>query len=83
MGAYNIAGIGKTSDVVPAKTEGGKPKKPSHTAFLQVNSSTITLHLSSWLDNGCPITSFSIEYKELPLTDWLTGKYYSKQQFIF
>ncbi|KAL1110190.1 hypothetical protein AAG570_008267 [Ranatra chinensis] len=70
--AYNSAGIGKTTDVISSRTDGGKPRKPGYTEFLQVNSSTISLHLNSWSNNGCPITSFSIEYKELPQSDWLT-----------
>lgn len=74
MCAYNSAGTGRSSEVLGSRTEGGRPIKPPHVAFIQGNVSTITLNLAAWNGNGCPIDSFSIEYKEQSHSGWLMGK---------
>ncbi|XP_073994425.1 cell adhesion molecule Dscam2-like isoform X3 [Rhodnius prolixus] len=71
MCAYNSAGTGRSSEVLGSRTEGGRPIKPPHVAFIQGNVSTITLNLAAWNGNGCPIDSFSIEYKEQSHSGWL------------
>ncbi|XP_024082904.1 Down syndrome cell adhesion molecule-like protein Dscam2 isoform X2 [Cimex lectularius] len=72
MCAYNSAGTGETSRVLTSRTEGGKPAKPSFRDFIRGNVSSVTLNLNTWNNNGCPILSFNIEYKEVTHSDWLT-----------
>nr|CAD7428954.1 unnamed protein product [Timema monikensis] len=73
MMAYNAVGSGSPSSVVIAHTDGDIPIKPTYLDFIEVNTSNITLRLKSWGDNGCPIISYSIEYKESSQQDWLTA----------
>nr|CAD7193824.1 unnamed protein product [Timema douglasi] len=73
MMAYNAVGSGSPSSVVIAHTDGDIPIKPTYLDFIEVNTSNITLRLKAWGDNGCPIISYSIEYKESSQQDWLTG----------
>lgn len=73
MMAYNSVGIGAPSPVLVEKTDGNKPGRPSHTEFIEVNTTFLTLHLKSWNDHGCPILSYSIEYKEGIQEEWITG----------
>jgi Down syndrome cell adhesion protein len=73
--AYNAVGSGAPSPTLPSRTDGAQPLKPSYSEFIESNPSNITLHLKTWADNGCPITSFSIEYRETVQEDWLTGEF--------
>ena len=42
------------------------PIAPESTTYLiKVNSSSIVLDLASWVDGGCPITSFVVEYQKI------------------
>ncbi|KAG8327837.1 hypothetical protein J6590_009639 [Homalodisca vitripennis] len=70
--AFNLVGSGAPSPIVVAKTDGNKPGQPSHAEFLDPNSTSITLHMKAWHDNGCPITSFSVEYREGSHHEWIT-----------
>ncbi|XP_021925400.1 Down syndrome cell adhesion molecule-like protein Dscam2 isoform X4 [Zootermopsis nevadensis] len=70
--AYNSVGSGSPSPTLTSRTDGAEPLKPSYSEFLESNPSNVTLHLKTWADNGCPITSFSIEYRETVQEDWLT-----------
>ena len=38
---------------------------PSTVQLIKVNSSSIVLDLASWVDGGCPITSFVVEYQKI------------------
>jgi len=73
--AYNSVGSGAPSAVLPSRTDGSQPLKPSYSEFVECNPNNITLHLRTWVDNGCPITSFTIQYRETVQEDWLTGEY--------
>ena len=45
---------------------GSAPIAPfSNTHLIKVNSSSIVLNLAAWLDGGCPITSFVVEYQKI------------------
>jgi hypothetical protein len=72
--AYNTVGSGPPSPTLTSRTDGAEPLKPSYSEFIESNPSNITLHLKTWADNGCTITSFSIEYRETMQEDWLTGE---------
>ena len=36
---------------------------PEAHRFLEVSAGSVTLHLNAWLDGGCPIKYFVVEYK--------------------
>ena len=45
---------------------GSAPISPAKTMqLIKVNSSSIVLNLRAWLDGGCPITSFVVEYQKI------------------
>ncbi|XP_028042146.1 Down syndrome cell adhesion molecule-like protein Dscam2 isoform X1 [Bombyx mandarina] len=62
--AYNGIGTGEASDVVIARTRGSKPPVPRAADFIEVASSSVTLHLKQWLDGGCPMSHFVVENKK-------------------
>ena len=55
---------------VHTKTNGGKPTVPDAKTFLEVSAGSITLHLDTWEDEGCPIKYFAVQYKAKDQTDW-------------
>ncbi|XP_037298235.1 Down syndrome cell adhesion molecule-like protein Dscam2 [Manduca sexta] len=68
--AYNGIGTGEASDVVIARTRGSKPPVPRATDFIEVGSSSVTLHLKQWLDGGCPMSHFVVENKKKGAAEW-------------
>ncbi|XP_053612859.1 cell adhesion molecule Dscam1 isoform X43 [Plodia interpunctella] len=68
--AYNGIGTGEASDVVFAGTRGSKPPVPRAADFIEVGSSSVTLHLKQWLDGGCPMSHFVVENKKKGTAEW-------------
>ncbi|XP_048480575.1 Down syndrome cell adhesion molecule-like protein Dscam2 isoform X15 [Plutella xylostella] len=68
--AYNGIGTGEASDVVIARTRGSKPPVPRAADFMEVGSSSVTLHLKQWLDGGCPMSHFVVENKKKGAAEW-------------
>ncbi|XP_060803989.1 cell adhesion molecule Dscam2 isoform X45 [Amyelois transitella] len=68
--AYNSIGTGEASDVVFAGTRGSKPPVPRAADFIEVGSSSVTLHLKQWLDGGCPMSHFVVENKKKGTAEW-------------
>ncbi|XP_045495019.1 Down syndrome cell adhesion molecule-like protein Dscam2 [Colias croceus] len=68
--AYNGIGTGEASDVVIARTRGSKPPVPRAADFIEVGSSSVTLHLKQWLDGGCPMSHFVVENKKKGAPEW-------------
>ncbi|RWS17691.1 Down syndrome cell adhesion molecule-like protein Dscam2, partial [Dinothrombium tinctorium] len=64
MLAFNTLGRGKASDTVFVKTRGAVPIAPEKENFITVNSTYLLLNLNAWLDAGCSIDYFSIQYKQ-------------------
>ena len=62
--------MGKPSPVVSTKTKGVEPTVPDARRFLEVSAGSVTLHLNAWLDGGCPILYFVVEYKPKSQKDW-------------
>lgn len=56
-------GTGEPSEVLNTRTKGKKPEVPEVHRFVEVSSSSITLHLNAWQDGGCPMNYFVVEYK--------------------
>ncbi|VVD03838.1 unnamed protein product [Leptidea sinapis] len=66
----SIIGTGEASDVVIARTRGSKPPVPRAADFIEVGSSSVTLHLKQWLDGGCPMSHFVVENKKKGAAEW-------------
>ena len=57
--------MGERTETVSAQTMGSAPVAPvTSVELIKVNSSSIVLDLAAWLDGGCPITSFVVEYRK-------------------
>ncbi|KAL3270299.1 hypothetical protein HHI36_009350 [Cryptolaemus montrouzieri] len=69
--AYNSIGTGDPSDTINPRTRGDKPIIPSADKFIDELSDSITLHLSAWLDGGCPMLYFVIEHKKRISNEWI------------
>ena len=64
--ALNDFGVGERTETVSDQTKGSAPIAPESTIHLiKVNSSSIILDLAAWIDGGCPITSFVVEYQKI------------------
>ena len=62
--AVNDFGVGERTETISANTRGSAPIPPSSSEdLIRVNSSSISLDLSTWSNGGCPISSFVVEYK--------------------
>ncbi|XP_035221141.1 Down syndrome cell adhesion molecule homolog, partial [Stegodyphus dumicola] len=69
--AFNVAGKGRPSDVISAKTEGTVPVPPLRDSLLTINSTFIIIHLTSWESGECSIHFFVIQYKLLNEAEWI------------
>ncbi|XP_071523417.1 receptor-type tyrosine-protein phosphatase F-like [Panulirus ornatus] len=49
-----------------------KPVVPSPSRLLDVNSTSVLVHLSTWGDGGCPILYYVIEYRPASARDWIS-----------
>lgn len=47
------------------------PIAPESRHFIQANSSFVTLKLQAWGDGGCPLSHFTVQYKQKALHEWL------------
>lgn len=56
--------FGDKSETLIVNINGSKPIAPEASDFLEVAAETVTLHLSSWTADSCPITHFFVEFKE-------------------
>ncbi|XP_070392553.1 cell adhesion molecule Dscam1-like [Dermacentor albipictus] len=73
VASFNKMGKSDPSEVMSAKTQGGPPVAPKRDAVLSVNGATLTVHLSSWSAAGCPIQSFTVQYRvqDVGEEDWV------------
>ncbi|GBN11943.1 Down syndrome cell adhesion molecule-like protein Dscam2 [Araneus ventricosus] len=63
MTASNSLGTGEPSEAVPARTKGAAPMSPRQSAFIQLNSTSVTLNLGAWQSGGCAIRRFVVQYR--------------------
>lgn len=75
MTSYNSIGVGSKSSQMTAKTKGVEPAVPEAHRFLEVSPGSVTLHLNAWLDGGCPILYFVVEYKQRYALETISVKY--------
>uniref|UniRef100_A0A8C9WFQ4 Cell adhesion molecule DSCAM n=1 Tax=Scleropages formosus TaxID=113540 RepID=A0A8C9WFQ4_SCLFO len=73
--AQNGVGPGRISEIIEAKTHGKEPQFPKeHELFASINSTRVRLNLVGWNNGGCPITSFTLEYRPVDSTVWTTAQ---------
>ncbi|XP_046988370.1 Down syndrome cell adhesion molecule-like protein 1 homolog [Schistocerca americana] len=68
--AFNQLGQSSPTPTISQRTQGSAPVAPNIFDLIHVNSTSISLNVSSWGDGGCPITSFVVEYKLKHGVDW-------------
>lgn len=74
LAAFNKIGTGSASKIEAARTKGKKPISPEVYHFIRSNITSVSLDLSAWQDGGCPIQSFTVEFRRLDSTsgnDWI------------
>uniref|UniRef100_A0A8B9HXE8 Down syndrome cell adhesion molecule b n=1 Tax=Astyanax mexicanus TaxID=7994 RepID=A0A8B9HXE8_ASTMX len=71
--AQNAVGPGRISEIIEAKTHGKEPQfAKDHELFSTINSTRVELNLIGWNNGGCPINSFTLEYRPVDTTVWTT-----------
>lgn len=63
LAAFNHIGSGTSSKTETARTRGNKPISPEIFHFIRTNITAVALELSAWLDGGCPIQYFTVEFR--------------------
>lgn len=63
LAAFNNIGSGASSRTETVRTKGNKPIAPESVHFIRSNITAVSLELSSWLDGGCPIQYFTVEFR--------------------
>lgn len=74
LAAFNKIGTGSASKMEVARTKGKKPISPEIYHFIRTNITSVSLDLSAWQDGGCPIQSFTVEFRKADSTntnDWI------------
>lgn len=74
LAAFNKIGTGSASKIEAARTKGKKPISPEVYHFIRSNITSVSLDLSAWQDGGCPIQSFTVEFRRLEPAggnDWI------------
>lgn len=74
LAAFNKIGTGTASKIENARTKGKKPISPEAYHFIRTNITSVTLDLSAWQDGGCPIQSFTVEFRRTDsanVNDWI------------
>lgn len=61
--AFNNIGTGTSSRTEIVRTKGNNPISPESVHFIRSNITAVSLELSSWLDGGCPIQYFTVEFR--------------------
>ncbi|XP_021334866.1 Down syndrome cell adhesion molecule a isoform X3 [Danio rerio] len=73
--AQNAVGPGRISEIIEAKTHGKEPQfSKEQELFTSINGTSVKLNLIGWNDGGCPITSFTLEYRPLESPVWTKAK---------
>lgn len=75
LSSFNKLGSSPASQSLPVRTQGQMPGTPAPSTFLQPNSTSVTLKLHVWPENGCPLLSFTVRYKTVNDMEWLLGWY--------
>ncbi|XP_060535010.1 cell adhesion molecule Dscam2 isoform X1 [Cylas formicarius] len=68
--AHNKIGSSPASHPLQARTQGHPPGVPPAVSFINPNSTSVTLRLHVWPDNGCPILYFILQYRKASESQW-------------
>lgn len=68
--AYNEIGKSDHSDIISVTTLGRAPVSPDKNRLLYVNTTSVLVKLNAWDNGGCPISSFTIQYKQHDQREW-------------
>lgn len=71
MVAHNREGSSVAGKFETVNTKGFAPIVPLHDSLLTTNQTSITIHLDAWIEGGCEIKKFVIEYKQKGNFDWI------------
>ncbi|XP_077360260.1 Down syndrome cell adhesion molecule a isoform X3 [Festucalex cinctus] len=73
--AQNAVGPGRISEIIEAKTHGKEPQySKEQELFTSINATRVKLNLNGWNNGGCPITSFTLEYRPMDSPSWTTAQ---------
>ncbi|XP_061596195.1 Down syndrome cell adhesion molecule a isoform X1 [Cololabis saira] len=73
--AQNAVGPGRISEIIEAKTHGKEPQyAKEQELFTSINATRVKLNLNGWNNGGCPITSFTLEYRPVESPSWTTAQ---------
>uniref|UniRef100_A0A8C6NN85 Cell adhesion molecule DSCAM n=1 Tax=Nothobranchius furzeri TaxID=105023 RepID=A0A8C6NN85_NOTFU len=73
--AQNGVGPGRISEIIEAKTHGKEPQySKEQELFTTINATRVKLNLNGWNNGGCPITSFTLEYRSVDSPTWTTAQ---------
>ncbi|KAM9498556.1 cell adhesion molecule DSCAM-like isoform 2-T2 [Salvelinus alpinus] len=73
--AQNAVGPGRISEIIEAKTHGKEPQySKEQELFTSINATRVRLNLIGWNNGGCPITSFTLEYRSVESPTWTTAQ---------
>ncbi|XP_031166787.1 Down syndrome cell adhesion molecule homolog isoform X1 [Sander lucioperca] len=73
--AQNAVGPGRISEIIEAKTHGKEPQyAKEQELFTGINATRVKLNLNGWNNGGCPITSFTLEYRPVDSPTWTTAQ---------
>ncbi|XP_035786671.1 Down syndrome cell adhesion molecule-like protein Dscam2 isoform X3 [Anopheles albimanus] len=70
INAHNKVGIGAFTEEMAVRTKGKAPQIPEERELFSTNSTCLNLFLTYWLNGGCPISHFAIEYRRLHTPFW-------------
>ncbi|KAL1516797.1 hypothetical protein ABEB36_000653 [Hypothenemus hampei] len=70
MVAHNKIGTSPASHPLQARTQGHPPGVPAAASFVAPNSTSVSLKLHVWPDNGCPILYFVLQYRKALDSQW-------------
>ncbi|ERL93382.1 hypothetical protein D910_10674, partial [Dendroctonus ponderosae] len=68
--AHNKIGSSPASHPLQARTQGHPPGVPQAASFIAPNSTSVSLRLHVWPDNGCPILYFVLQYRKALESQW-------------
>lgn len=60
--------------LIPAHTPAEPQFSKEQELFASINTTRVRLNLIGWNDGGCPITSFTLEYRPFGTTVWTTAQ---------
>ncbi|XP_059912470.1 Down syndrome cell adhesion molecule a [Gadus macrocephalus] len=73
--AQNAVGPGRISEIIEAKTHGKEPQySKEQELFTSINATRVRLNLNGWNNGGCPISSFTLEYRAVDSPTWTTAQ---------